>query len=112
MTGTERVDLMARKIQRAGQRLAQLQARDALRRMRLATQARARARRQEARRKYELGEAVLLAGLVDWQAAELVGLLLDGKDRFGTSPTMRLALRKRGAEHVSGHTKTPTPHSH
>lgn len=97
MTGT---DAIAAKIERATQRVAQLQARRALREMRLATMARARARKHDARRKYELGESVLLAGLVDWQAAELVGLLLDGKDRFGASPTMRMGLRKRGEEHL------------
>lgn len=106
-------DTLAAKIERSQKRTAQLQARQALREMRLATVARARARKCAARRKYELGESVLLAGLVDWQAAELVGLLLDGKDRFGASPTMRMGLRKRGDEHLEslrGGSASPTAH--
>lgn len=106
-------DILAAKIERSQKRTAQLQARQALREMRLATVARARARKHAARRKYELGEAVLLAGLVDWQAAELVGLLLDGKERFGASPTMRMGLRKRGEAHLEaeqGGSSSPTLH--
>ena len=109
---TETIDPIEQKIERAGQRLAQLQARLALRDMRRAAKTRASVRRQTARRKYELGEAVLIAGLVDWQAAELVGLLLDGKDRFGSSPTMRLGLGKRGVAHLEGHAQPSVPLVH
>jgi len=110
MTG---IDALTAKIERSTKRTAQLQAQRALREMRLAAIERARARKHAARRRYELGETVLLAGLVDWQAAELVGLLLDGKDRYGSSPTMRLGLRKRGEAHLEekhGGCSVPTVH--
>lgn len=106
-------DALTAKIERSQKRKAQLQAQRALRELRLATIERARARKRTARRKHELGESVLLAGLVDWQAAELVGLLLDGRDRFGASPTMRMALRKRGEAHLEaaqGGSSSPTSH--
>ena len=93
-------DAISAQIERATKRVAQLQARRALREMRRATVARARARKLDARRKYQLGESGLLAGLADWQPAELVGLMLDGKERFGASPTMRMGLRKRGEAHL------------
>ena len=84
-----------------------------MREMRRATIARARARKLDARKKYQLGESVLLAGLADWHAAELVGLLLDGKERFAASPTMRMGLRKRGEAHLEaaqGGSASPTLH--
>jgi len=99
---TEHSDPLTVKVQRDVARAARSMLRKELRDMRVATQARARARRLETRRKFELGEAVLIAGLVDWQAAEITGLLLDGKDRYGSSPTMRLGLSKRGAAHLAG----------
>lgn len=109
MTG---LDALTAKIERSARRTAQLQAQRALREMRLATIERVRARKRAARQRYELGDSVLLAGLVDWQAAELVGLLLDGKDRFGASPTMRMGLRKRGEEHLMGALGGGVPASH
>ncbi|TDR40481.1 hypothetical protein DFR29_113183 [Tahibacter aquaticus] len=34
----------------------------------------------------------------DWSAAEILGLLLEGKERTGDSPTMRLGMRQRGEQ--------------
>lgn len=50
------------------------------------------------RRKMAMGDAVLIAGLSDWEPAEIIGVLLDAKDRIGDSPTQRLGLRQRGQQ--------------
>lgn len=104
-TLVERIDLTST-------RLAQLQARQ-----RLTEQAkRARQRKEEKRaqaktlasllrsadahRKIALGGVVIAAGADDFDAAELCGMLLDARDRVNNSPTARLALKKRGVEHL------------
>lgn len=84
-------------IQRTVQRLAQLQARRALADMRKATAARARARRNDARRHQELGAAIDGAGFADWPPADIMGLLLVGRDHFGEADTARKLMRERAA---------------
>lgn len=95
-------DAMVLQIEKVANRLSKRQARRLLREMRTKMKARADARREKSRQRHEYGAAVVAAGLVGWDAAEIVGLLLDGSDRVGHSPTMRLGVRKRGAERL-GH---------
>lgn len=89
-------DELEARIRRATDRLAQRHARRLLRRMREETRARTQMRREEGRRRSALGAAVLAAGLGDWQSAELLGLLLTGRDRATASPGIRETLRVRG----------------
>lgn len=80
----------------ATKRLARLKARSMLREMREEHRARELARRKHHQRRLALGDAVLEAGLDDWQPNEILGLLLHGIDDVGQSPTARMSLRKRG----------------
>jgi|GEM_PF-4292602 hypothetical protein len=85
-------------VARATQRLAVLKARQLLREMKAQKRTREVARRQTLQRRMELGHATSMAGVDDYSADEVVGMLLDAKERMGHSPTQRLALRKRGEE--------------
>ena len=89
------------KIRRVTEHLAQGHARRLLREMRREARAKTRARRQETRRRQMLGQAVLAAGLVDWESAEILGLLLTGRDRAASSPDVRATLRARGEAELS-----------
>ncbi|MBN8741106.1 MAG: conjugal transfer protein TraD [Xanthomonadaceae bacterium] len=89
-------DLMHdQQLYRAAQRAAQREAKSLLKALRRAHAEKEKARRRQARRRTELGEAVLKAGCGDWPALEVVGALLDAVHRYGHSPTQRLALRQR-----------------
>jgi hypothetical protein len=76
-------------------RLATLKSRQLLRELQLEQRARELIRKRDARRRWEIGTAVLEAGFGDWHALEVVGALLDVKERIGDSPTQRLAVRIR-----------------
>ena len=91
-------DKLNERVASATQQLAALKARQLMREMRAAHLAKQRARRQETRRRMELGGAVLTAGCGDFTVVEVIGMLLDSKERVGASPTVRLAIRKRGQE--------------
>ncbi|MEA0806212.1 hypothetical protein VDQ87_06625 [Xanthomonas campestris pv. campestris] len=69
------------KIQRATERLAQLQARALLATQRQAAKARATQRREEAKRRARIAELVLLAGAAGLEDSELLGALLLHLDR-------------------------------
>lgn len=86
------------RVARATERLAVLKARQLLREMREHKKAREAAQRAAVQRRMELGHATFLAGMEDYSSEEVVGLLLDAKERLGHSPTQRLALKKRGEE--------------
>lgn len=107
-------DRFNERVAAATKRLAALKARQLMREIREANSARQRARRQEMRRRLELGGAVLAAGCGEFTVVEVIGLLLDSRDRVEASPTMRLALRKRGQEWFaslgpSGHVDPTAP---
>lgn len=108
MTRTD-TDRLTDPIVRATQRLAQIHARRLLRDMRAASTSKIRARRLDRKRQVELGGAVIAAGCGDWPASEIVGLVLDGRDRFGGSVTMRLGLRKRGDEYLHNDKRREEP---
>ena len=95
-------------------RLGQLKARELLREMRATDRRRSSERRALARRRVELGDAILKAGCGDWLPAEIVGVLLDARERFGSSSTQRLGMRKRGEAWIGGATNAdkcaPTVH--
>lgn len=93
------------QIQRTVQRLAQLQARRALAEMRRVAQARARARKRDARRHQELGAAIESAGFSDWPGVDVMGLLLVARDHFGEAETARKLMRDR-ARQASQHVPT------
>lgn len=77
-------------------RLGQLKARELLREMRATERRRSSERRTLARRRVELGDAILKAGCGDWDVMEIVGTLVDARERFGLSSTQRLGMRKKG----------------
>lgn len=93
-------DKLSERVASATQRLAALKARQLMREMRNAHLAKLRARRDERRQRLQFGGAVFIAQCTDFSPVEIVGLLLDGKERVGVSPTMRLAIRKKGQEWV------------
>lgn len=76
-------------------RLATLKSRQLMRELQLEQRARELIRKRDARRRWEIGTAVLEAGFGDWHALEVVGVLLEAKERIGDSPTQRLAVRIR-----------------
>lgn len=81
-------------------RLATLKSRQLLRELQLEQKAREQIRKRDARRRWELGTAVLEAGFGEWHALEVVGVLLDAQERIGDSPTQRLAARVRAEGHL------------
>jgi hypothetical protein len=93
-------DRLTEQVGRATQRLIQLRARQMLRDLRKTAREKALSRAADTRHRQELGGAVLAAHMDDWTPPEIVGLLLDGKDRVGHSTTMRLGIRKRGEAYL------------
>lgn len=89
------------QLYRAAQRAAQREAKSLLKALRRALAEKAKARRAQARRRTGLGEAVLKAGCGDWETLEVVGALMDAVQRYGHSPTQRLALRQRAEAALS-----------
>lgn len=89
---------MSARIDRATERLAQLQVQRMLKQMRLAAAARVRERKLVARRRLELGEAIDRAGFADWSTIDVMGLLLIARDRFGDAETARRLMRERAAQ--------------
>ncbi len=81
-------------------RLATLKSRQLLRELQVEQRAKELARKRDARHRQEIGAAVLEAGFGDWHALEVVGVLLDAKERIGDSPTQRLAVRLRAEGHL------------
>ena len=86
---------------RTAHRLASQNMRQLLRDRRRMIQERAAARKAAHRRRLALGTAVARAGMQGWESEELIGLLLDGKTRVGTSTTQRLGLKKLGQAHAT-----------
>ncbi len=81
-------------------RLATLKSRQLMRELQFEQRTRELIRKRDARRRWEIGTAVLEAGFGDWHSLELVGALLDVKERIGDSPTQRLAVRIRAEGHL------------
>lgn len=89
------------KIQRATERLAQLQARELLANQRQAVRAKETQRREEAKRRLRAAEIVFLAGAGALEDAELVGALLshmesrndhDVRNQARSRGTLRLTM--------------------
>lgn len=93
-------EAIARALERATRDISQVRAKELAREMREKAERQERARKEAFRRRLAMGEIVSRAGLDDWSAAEVLGLLLDGKDRVGESATMRLGMRQRGEPHL------------
>jgi hypothetical protein len=87
------------KIRRITMRLAQMQAKSALRAMRTAARTRTRLKREHAQRRSSLGDAVMDAGLGEWSHGEVLGLLLAGRDHFGASDAARALFTQRARRH-------------
>lgn len=81
-------------------RLATLKSRQLMRELQFEQRARELIRKRDARRRWELGTAILEAGFGEWHALEVVGVLLEAKERIGDSPTQRLAVRIRAERHL------------
>jgi Conjugal transfer protein TraD len=90
------------QLYRAAQRAAQREAKSLLKALRRAHAEKAKARRVRIRRTTELGEAVLTAGCAEWSVLEVHGALLEAVERFGHSPTQRVALRQRAEAALLG----------
>jgi hypothetical protein len=93
---------LASEIERATKSISKKLARQMMEEMREAAEAKAKARKEDQRRRFALGGAVIAAGMGEWELAEVVGVLLDGRDRVAGSPTMRLGMRKRGEAAIGG----------
>lgn len=89
------------RVAKANRRISQLETHLLLLKRREALRQRIQARREERALRQELGRAVVLAGCGEWGSAEIIGLLLDGVERVGHSPTMRLGLKQRGEQHFA-----------
>lgn len=100
-----------RALLRATREVSQAQAKELLQEMRAKAKLKEAARKNEFRRRLAMGEVVSHAGLDDWSTAEVLGLLLEGKERVGASPTMRLGMKQRG-EHVLQSAPRCRLHSH
>lgn len=97
-----RSDKLAQRLALTTERLASLRAEQLQRELRAAYLAKQRARRIALRRRLDLGGAVLTAGCGEFAMVEVIGLLLDAKERVGPSPTMKLAMRKKGQDWLAG----------
>jgi len=104
-------DRLAQQVASAAQSIGQEQAKHLFREMRIAERVRVRKRRAEFRRRLQLGTAVLAADLDGWEVSEIVGMLLDAKDRVEGSTTMRLGLKKRGAGYLAGKERKSAAHA-
>jgi hypothetical protein len=88
------------KIQRATERLAQLQARELLASQRQAVKAKEARRREEAKRRMRVAELVFLAGAEALEDAELVGTLLMHVESRNDHD-IRNQARSRGASRLT-----------
>ncbi|MBB5876184.1 conjugal transfer protein TraD [Xanthomonas sp. 3498] len=88
------------RIQRATERLAQLQARELLASQRLAVKAKETQRREETKRRMRVAELVFLAGAEALEDAELVGTLLSHMESRNDHD-IRNQARSRGASRLT-----------
>ncbi|KAB7774623.1 conjugal transfer protein TraD [Xanthomonas sp. LMG 12459] len=88
------------RIQRATERLAQLQARELLASQRQAVKAKETQRREEAKRRMRVAELVFLAGAETLEDAELVGTLLRHVESRNDHD-IRNQARSRGASRLA-----------
>jgi hypothetical protein len=95
------IERRTERIVNESRKLARDLAQELLRERRAATQIRQKKRRARMLRRLDLGAAVQSAGLGEWSTPELVGALLDAEERLGRSPTMRMAARQRGEQHLA-----------
>lgn len=100
------------RVVNAAREVSQLEARRRLGEMQRALRQKVRIRREERTRRQELGRAVMIAGCGNWDALEIIGLLLDGMERVGASATMRLGMRQRGEFHSASVAKRPNRRMH
>lgn len=96
------------RVAKATRQITQLEARRLLAKSQEALRKKAKIRRQENQRRRVLGRAVMDAGCGDWEVSEIVGVLLDGIERVGSSPTMKLGMKQRGEQHLLSKTSSRT----
>lgn len=89
----------AKRLARATEGLARFKSRELMREQREVLRAKELERRALARRRFDYGEAVLLVAH-DCTPTEIVGMLVEARERMGQSPTLRMAARKRGEQHM------------
>ncbi|KII98113.1 hypothetical protein DGN16_05810 [Xanthomonas citri pv. fuscans] len=95
------------QIQRATERLAQLQAKELLANQRREAKAQETAKREEMKRRHRVADLVFLAGVQKLDDAELVGaLLLHAKRR--NSQEIQVEARMLGAIQIKNPAKSPT----
>ncbi|MEA9860470.1 conjugal transfer protein TraD [Xanthomonas campestris pv. raphani] len=90
------------QIQRATERLAQLQAKELLAEQRRESKAKETARREEAKRRQRVADLVFLAGAHALEDAELVGALLEHIAR-GNDQNIREPIYAKGLERLNRH---------
>lgn len=94
------VEKWTEQLMHTAQQLARVKANQLLREQRQKVRSKERARRLTARRRALIGEAAERAGLAEWTIPEILGVLLEAHERVGRSPTLRMAARKRGEQHL------------
>lgn len=101
-------DRLANRLVQTTRKIADLQANRLAQERLVAVRLRKKERRARLRRRIELGIAVERAGLAGWNTMEIVGALMDVRDRIGASKTQRMAAQKRG-ELLMREPQSPTP---
>nr|WP_082393861.1 conjugal transfer protein TraD [Stenotrophomonas acidaminiphila] len=89
------------QIQRATERLAQLQARELLANQRLQSKARETARKEEEKRRKRVADLIFLAGANELDDVELLGALLEHITNR-ENQALRATARSRGVERLGG----------
>lgn len=97
------------RIASAARDLGQLEARRLFKDLTRGARAKAKARRLELRRRFELGGAVIAAGCGDWTIAEVAGLIANGREQAGASPTMRMGFRQQGESMLASQSLAKRP---
>jgi hypothetical protein len=92
---------LTERIQNATERLAALKAKELLRQLRAQQRAALLARRDDGKQKLAFGQAVVDAGLSQLHQLEVLGLLLDAKDRLPKTPETLAALRQRAGRFLA-----------
>lgn len=105
-------DRLANRLLQTTRKIADHQASRLAHERLVALRSRKKERRARLRRRIEVGTAVERAGLADWKLTEIVGALMDVKDRIGASKTMRMAAQKRGEQSLRNDAPSPITHEH
>lgn len=94
---------LTERIQNATERLAALKAKELLRQLRAQQRAASLARKDGSKQRQAFGAAVMDAGFGQWHELEVLGLLLDAKERLPGTPETLATLRQRAGRFLAQH---------